>query len=174
MGLYRRQDKNLKRENEEKVIVINAPCQGNLTFPDLVDLRINGRFTGSLEFCGILTTGEFSDVEANIAGDNVVLSGKVRGDVTAHKMLVLMPTATLKGNIFTPKLNIVEGAVFQGNCQMIDELLDIEEVSRYLEIDIKEIEILANSGQIPGRKTGNSWRFERTKIDHWASSGKVS
>lgn len=173
MVLHRRKDKKLSKEQEEKVIVINAPCHGNLTFPDLVDLRINGRFTGSLEFCGILTAGESSDIEANITGDNVVLAGKVRGDITAHKMLVLMPTATLKGNIFTPRLNIVEGAVFQGNCQMIEELLDIEEVSRYLEIDIKEIELLANSGQIPGRKTGNNWRFERTKIDHWASSGKV-
>jgi hypothetical protein len=38
---------------------------------------------------------------------------------------------------------------------------------------MREIEALANSGKIPGKKTGNGWEFERTKIDHWAAAGKV-
>ena len=93
-----------------------------------------------------------------------------------------MPTAVLKGNISTSKLNIVEGAIFQGKCQMVedseigtidDTLLDIDEVAKYLEIDMDEIETLANSGKIPGRKSGNNWKFERSKIDHWAASGRV-
>jgi len=68
----------------------------------------------------------------------------------------------------------VEGAVFQGNCQMTEDLLDISEVSRYLEIDMHEIEELANSGKIPGKREGNSWKFQRSQIDHWASLGKIS
>ena len=47
------------------------------------------------------------------------------------------------------------------------------EVASYLEINIKEIENLANSGKIPGIKEGSDWKFDRNKIDNWAASGKV-
>ena len=36
-----------------------------------------------------------------------------------------------------------------------------------------EIEDLANSGKIPATRTGDSWKFERAQIDHWAASGRV-
>ncbi|MFC1510334.1 polymer-forming cytoskeletal protein [Candidatus Omnitrophota bacterium] len=163
----------------EKSIEINAQMQGSLVFKDPVNLKINGNFSGSLETKGTLTIGGKSEVEANITGDSIIIAGKVKGDITANTMLVLMPTATLSGNIHIRKLNIVEGAQFEGNCSMdvaqkkTENLLDIEEVSRYLEININEIEDLANSGKIPGIREGNSWKFEQNKIDHWATSGKV-
>jgi len=161
-------------EEEDKTIEISAQMQGSLTFKDPVNLKINGNFTGGLDTRGTLTIGESAQVEANISGDNIVIAGKINGDITANKMLFLMPTAVLKGNISTPKLNIVEGAVFQGNCRMITEdFLNIDEVASYLEIDMKEIEELANSGKIPGTKNGDFWKFERDKIDHWAASGRI-
>lgn len=158
----------------EKTIEINAQMQGSLIFKDPVNLKINGLFNGMLETCGTLTIGTTAQVEANIVGENIIIAGRVKGDVTARKMLVLMPTAILNGNISAPKLNIVEGALFQGQCQMPEELMNIEELSKYLEIEIKTIEELANTGKIPASKNGDAWKFERTKIDVWASSGKVT
>ena len=70
-------------------------------------------------------------------------------------------------------MNIVEGAIFHGHCQMSEGLLDISDVAKYLEIDLREIEDLANSGKIPATRLGNSWKFERNKIEQWASAGKV-
>ena len=169
-------------QDEDKTVEINAQMQGTLTFKDPINLRINGEFNGSLETKGTLSIGNKATVVANITGDNVIIAGKVNGDILAHKMLTIMPTAVLKGNISTLKLNIVEGAIFQGKCQMIEDeeigsmdanLLDIDEVSKYLEIDMDEIEALANSGKIPGKKSGNDWKFERSQIDHWASSGRI-
>ena len=162
-----------QKEEDNKTIEINAQMQGSLTFNDAVNLKINGNFSGKLEAKGTLTIGNTASVEANITGDNIVIAGNVRGDIAANKMLVLMPTAVLKGNISTPKLNIVEGAVFQGNCQMMEGLLNIDEVAKYLEIDIKEIEDLANSGKIPATRNGDKWKFERVKIDQWAATGRV-
>ena len=109
----------IERE-EDKIVEINAQMQGTLTFKDPVSLKINGEFNGSLETKGTLTIGNRAVVEANITGDNIIIAGKVNGDILAHKMLTLMPTAVLKGNISTSKLNIVEGAIFQGKCQMIE------------------------------------------------------
>ncbi len=160
-------------ELEEKSIEINAEMQGTLSFKDPVNLKVNGKFNGTLEVRGTLTIGNIGFVEAHISGDNIIIGGKVKGDIVAKKMLVLMPTAVLTGNISTPKLNIVEGAIFQGQCHMVEEYLDAEEVAKYLEIETPAILELANTGKIPAQKTGDTWRFERSKIDSWAAAGKI-
>lgn len=175
---------------EDKTIEINAQMQGSLFFKDPVNLKINGQFNGSLETQGTLTIGNAAQVDANILGDNIVIAGMVNGDITAHVMLVLMPTAVLHGNIKTPKLNVVEGAVFQGRCQMMEEqvrsgdvpgasvpdteeMLDLTEVAKYLEIDLDEIEALAGSGKIPAVKSGKAWKFDRAQIDNWLASARM-
>ena len=158
---------------DNQTLEIHAEMHGSLTFKDPVHLKINGKFQGSLDLRGTLSIGQTAHVEANVTAENIIVAGKVLGDITAHALLVLMPSAVVKGNISTPKLNIVEGAIFQGNCQMREDLLGIDEVSKYLEIDMAEIERLASSGKIPGTKNGSHWKFERAQIDHWASSGKI-
>ena len=166
-------DRRDMKEPEEKSIEISAQMQGTLSFKDPVNLKINGDFTGTLDTKGTLTIGSSASVEAHINGENIIIAGKVKGDVVAKKMLVLMPTAVLTGNISTPKLNIVEGAVFQGKCQMLEDFLDIDELCKYLEIDMPSIIELANTGKIPATKSGDQWVFERAKIDSWASSGRI-
>jgi len=168
MALGRRK-KLIEDEESTKTIEINAEMQGSLSFKDPVNLKINGQFSGTLDTRGTLTVGENAEVEASINGDNIIIAGKVHGNILANKMLVLMPTAALRGDIATPKLNIVEGAIFQGNCKMSESLLNIDEVSKYLEIDMQEIENLANSGKIPATRSGNKWQFERAQIDNWAT-----
>ncbi len=186
-------DKNKNQQNSEKTIEINAQMQGTLSFKDPVNLQINGNFQGTLETKGTLTVGSEASVEAHIDGENIVIAGKVNGDILAKKMLVLMPTAVLTGNISTPKLNVVEGAMFEGQCKMNgpgpipstpapaqkatettrSDLLDVEAVAKYLELDTRSVMELANSGKIPGIKRGDSWAFERATIDNWATSGRV-
>lgn len=160
-------------EPDEKTIEINAQMQGTLSFKDPVNLKVNGNFNGTLECKGTLTVGSSAFVEAHITGENIIIAGKIRGDINARKMLVLMPGAVLNGNISTPKLTIVEGAVFQGKCQMVEDVLDLEEVSTYLEISAPTILELASEGKIPGTKNGDDWIFERSKIDNWAAAGKI-
>ena len=150
---------------EEKIIEIGAQMDGALSFGDPVNLKIMGRFSGKLDTRGTLTVGPNANVEANIQGDNIIVSGRVKGNVLARKMLVLMPSAVLMGDITTPKLNIVEGAIFQGRCQMLDEFLNINDLSQYLEIEASAIEELASTGKIPAIKEESGWKFERIKID---------
>ncbi len=171
MALRERRD---TRGAEQKAVEINAMMQGTLSFKDPVNLKINGQFNGTLDVVGTLTIGEAAAVDAHITGENIIIAGRVKGDIIAKKMLVLMPSAVLNGNISTPKLNIVEGALFQGRCQMVDDDLDVNDLAKYLELEPDAIVDLANAGKIPATKSGNSWKFERTKIDEWAASEKVS
>ena len=165
--------REVKEVVQEKAIEINAQMQGELVFGDPVNLKINDRYSGRLETKGTLTIGNTAYVEANISGDNIVVAGKIKGNVIAKKMLVLMPSAVLNGDISTPKLNIVEGAVFQGHCHMLDDFLSVEDLAQYLEIDGASIIELAAGGKIPAFKEGEHWKFERSKIEQWTAEGKV-
>ncbi|MBF0485005.1 MAG: polymer-forming cytoskeletal protein [Candidatus Omnitrophica bacterium] len=169
--------KQVKTENPHKSIEINAEMHGSLAFKDPVDLKINGIFSGSLDVRGTLSIGVNADVQADINGDNVIVAGKVKGNIRVTKMLTCMPTAVVNGDIYTPKLNIVEGAIFQGACHMsvseVSEWMNIKELASYLELDEAVIGELVNTGKIPVVREGETLKFERSQIDHWAVSGIV-
>lgn len=162
-----------KKKMEEKILDVDAEMQGSLNFKEPVNLRINGKFEGTLETKGNLTVGASAIVSADIIGDNIIIGGKVKGRITAKERLTLLPTAVVEGDIYPAKLNITEGAILEGNCLMLHDFLNTEELARYLEVDLNSILEWANSGKIPAMKEGESWRFERRAIDTWIASGKT-
>lgn len=163
-----------KRKVEDKVLDVDASMQGSLSFKDPVNLRINGKFEGTLDTQGNLTIGQAAVVCAEITGDNIIIGGKVKGRIIAKEMLTLLPTAIVEGDIYPVKLNVAEGAILDGRCSMLQDFLSPEELARYLEVDLNSIMEWANSGRMPALKEGGGWRFERKAIDTWVASGKVS
>ena len=163
----------LKKKIEEKLLDVDASMQGTLSFKDPVNLRINGRFEGNLDVKGSLTIGATAVVKADIMGDDVIIGGRVKGKIIAKETLVMLSTAIVEGEIYPAKLNVSEGAIFDGNCSMLHDFLTAEELARYLEVDLKSITEWVNSGKIPATKEGDNWRFERKNIDAWIGTGKV-
>lgn len=163
----------LGRKIEEKILDVDASMQGTLSFKDPVNLRINGKFEGTLDTKGNLTIGQTAVVNADINGDNIIISGRVKGRIIAREILTLLPTAVVEGEIFPSKLNIAEGAILEGICKMLQDFLNAEELARYLEVDLNSILDWANTGKLPGRKEGDKWKFERKSVDAWIASGKI-
>jgi cytoskeletal protein CcmA (bactofilin family) len=111
--------KNDLSKIEDKIIDIEAAMQGNLKFNSPVNLRINSNFEGELETEGLLIIGEKADVKTKIIkGENIMIVGKVIGDIISSKRLELSASARVIGNVETPVLVISEGAKLKGNCQM--------------------------------------------------------
>jgi len=162
-----------KRKVEEKILDVDASMQGTMSFKDPVNMRINGKFEGALETRGNLTIGQTAMVNADITGDNIIIGGRVKGRITAKERLTLLPSAIVEGDIFPAKLNVAEGAILEGNCSMLHDLMNSQEVAHYLEVDLNSIMEWANTGKLPGRKEGNDWKFERKAIDSWVAAGKV-
>ena len=162
-----------KKKIEDKILDVDASMQGSLAFKDPVNLRINGKFEGTLETRGNLTVGSSALVLADIVGDNIIIGGKVKGRITAKERLTLLPSAIVDGDIFPARLNVAEGAIFEGKCSMLHDFLSSEELARYLEVDINSVMEWANSGKMPGIKEGSEWKFERKAIDTWVASGKI-
>lgn len=172
-----------REEETEKVLDVDATMQGSLTFRDPVNLRINGSFEGSLDTKGNLTIGENATVRAGIKGENIVVAGRVYGDIIASKELKLMPPAQVTGNITTPRLSITDGAILEGECHMLKKeresesprknMLTAEELAQYLEVDKSMIFEWAKNGKLPAVKDRDNWKFDKTTVDEWIASGKV-
>lgn len=162
----------LKKKAEEKVLDVNASMQGDLTFGDPVNLRINGNFKGSLQTKGKLQIGKTAQVTADINGEEVSIAGKVNGNVMAAKRLQLLSTAVVKGDIKTSVLEINEGAVFKGQSDMMGETMGLKDVCQYLDVEEDKILEWASSGKIPGIKSGNDWIFERNRVEDWVKATK--
>jgi cytoskeletal protein CcmA (bactofilin family) len=80
--------------------------------------RIDGVVDGEIQCQGALTIGEGAEVRAKIAGQVVVIRGKVEGNVTAKEKVELHAPARLIGNVSAPRLTVSEGVVFDGDCSM--------------------------------------------------------
>jgi excisionase family DNA binding protein len=163
-----------KKKLEEKILDVDVEMQGNLSFKESVNLRINGRFNGNLETRGNLTIGTTATVFADISGDNIIIGGRVKGKIIAKERLTLLPTAIVEGEVYPAKLNVAEGAILEGACIMLHDFMNTEELARYVDVDASSIMEMADAGKVPGIKEGDAWRFERRAIDSWIASGKVA
>ena len=169
--------KKKSSEMTEKVLDVNAAMQGTLSFKDPVNLKINGKFDGTLDTKGTLTIGENAVVNAEIEGDEIYVEGKVKGNIFAHKSLFMGPSSEVNGSIKTPILSVEQGAILQGDVQMFLEgsanEMDLEDVAKYLEVEKNLVEEWARQGKIPSQKIGNDWRFEKQAIDQWVAKEKI-
>ena len=93
---------------------------GDLSFRK--SLQINGSFEGEITSEGFLIIGEDAVVKANIKAKTVIINGVVYGNVEALDKLEIQSKGKLYGNIRTGKLQIADGVVFEGNCEMINPL----------------------------------------------------
>lgn len=105
------------REYPSKTILSDTTFfDGVMKFDD--SLRIDGDYEGSVNAKGLLVLGENSHFKGDIVCDEVIVGGKVVGNIHAVKRLELLSTAKLTGDIKTAKLKIADGVVFEGNCEM--------------------------------------------------------
>ncbi|PIQ82167.1 MAG: hypothetical protein COV76_04955 [Candidatus Omnitrophica bacterium CG11_big_fil_rev_8_21_14_0_20_64_10] len=168
-------------ESNGKVLDVTANMQGSLIFEEPVALRISGGFSGTLQTRGDLTIGEGARVEAEITGEMITVAGQVRGKIIAKQSLKLVAPARLQGEIWTPSLEIQPGARVDGEVHMGAGLqqsgksqMSAQEVSEYLEVDLRLVEGWAQDGKIPAVQRGGQWRFEKNKIDEWVAAQKSS
>lgn len=103
-------------------------------------MRIDGKVDGKILARDSVIVGETGTIKADVLAPNIVIGGKVTGNVTAENRLELLSGAQLYGDIQTPILAIAEGVVFQGNCNMKGKVEPKEKVkTEGEEIEVKKI-----------------------------------
>lgn len=162
----------LRKKEDEKILDINATMQGSLVFSEPVNLRINGKFEGTLNTKGNLMVGDSAIVNADIIGEDMVLGGRISGKITASRMVTLTSTAQVSGDIEAPKLVMEEGAIFNGKCKMPQSRLSLSELSDYLSIEEEKIMEWVGKGKIPVTKEGESLFFDRRSVEDWITQNR--
>ncbi|KOR82499.1 bactofilin family protein [Paenibacillus solani] len=117
----------MKKKNKHKrasqrtdtLIGPGSEMEGVLQCED--NLRIDGRFNGSIESQGCVTIGEEAIARSNISAREVIVAGKVYGDVTAESRLTITPTGQMYGDVYAASLIVMEGGLLNGASRMEEQ-----------------------------------------------------
>ncbi len=97
------------------LIAQSTTLHGNLAAEGFV--KMDGAIIGNINLNGTLTVGESGHVTGDIHCTELVLFGKVEGNIFAQA-LHLKPCARVLGDIDTKTLQIEPGANYQGTVKM--------------------------------------------------------
>jgi cytoskeletal protein CcmA (bactofilin family) len=101
------------RSSEVATIGKSVVVKGELSGSE--DLVVDGEVEGSIALRGqSLTIGPNGRVRANVEARNVILHGRVDGDIHASERVELRKSASLSGDITTARISIEDGAFFKG------------------------------------------------------------
>ncbi len=108
---------------KKNITVLGAETEftGELSFKD--NLVITGSFNGTISASGNIEISKESVCVVNsISANSVVVSGKVRGNISANEFVEMRSGSEIQGNIRTSKIRIEDDVDFQGKISMIDHV----------------------------------------------------
>lgn len=94
----------------------NLKIKGNVSGEG--SLIILGSFEGEFDLKGRLKVAQGARIKGNVKATDIYVNGSIEGAVTASEKVHLDNTARIKGGISTPKISILEGAMFDGEIKM--------------------------------------------------------
>ena len=99
-------------ENSKTNLCSDVEIKGVITFKEY--LRLDGNFEGEIHSSGTFIVGENGVVKADIQVGNLIVEGKIIGNVVVQDKIELRSSAQLFGDIKASRLIINEGVVFVG------------------------------------------------------------
>lgn len=115
----------MKRESTTNVKINSIIGAGAVVEGDFAaqgSTRVDGVINGNVTIQGILVLGAGGKVNGNVEAASAIIGGEVLGDIKVSDKLEVSATAKVLGNIATKILVIDENAVFQGKCDMNQEV----------------------------------------------------
>jgi cytoskeletal protein CcmA (bactofilin family) len=82
------------------------------------EILIEGRIQGKINVKNRVIIGINGNVEADIEAREVVIKGKVTGNVKGGQRVEIVPAGVLHGNINAPRVVIADSGIFEGNIEM--------------------------------------------------------
>jgi cytoskeletal protein CcmA (bactofilin family) len=90
--------------------------RGELTAEE--DVILQGRVEGSIRHARNLIIGTDGSVLGDVYARHLTVEGLVEGDLHCSEAAIVRATAQVRGNIFAPRVGIMEGATFNGRVEM--------------------------------------------------------
>jgi cytoskeletal protein CcmA (bactofilin family) len=117
-------------------------------------VRIDGRVEGEVHTGGAVIVGESAIIKGVISAGSVVISGRVKGTVTAVQKVEIQKPGVLVGDIHSPALSIEDGGHFHGTCDMgTDKWVEDEQSAAGAARDIAVHDLAAHRGKVKGQES---------------------
>lgn len=108
-------------------------------------LYIDGRVEGSINLAGNrVTVGRNGVVAANINAREIVVLGKVRGNLTASDRVDIRSDGSLTGDVVAARISIEDGAYFKGG-------IDIRKAGQKVNGEEKAVPAVESSSSVAAR-----------------------
>lgn len=98
---------------------ISASTELKGTMISSSDIRVDGKFEGTIATEGKVLIGESSEIKGDIIARSADVWGKVEGSIVIGDLLSLKDGCSLTGNAETVRLSVETGSAFNGSCKMI-------------------------------------------------------
>jgi len=126
----------------------SVQIKGELTGSE--DLYLDGSIEGTVDLRDhSLIIGPNGKIKASISARDLVVHGRVEGNITATGRVELRKSCTLIGDVSTQRIVIEDGAFFKG-------AIDIKEKSQQPAETRKPLAVAASVGMGPGGSTSSS------------------
>jgi cytoskeletal protein CcmA (bactofilin family) len=78
------------------------------------DLNLEGQLTGNIEIKGLLFVGKTGNFKGEATAENMVIEGRIEGQIKANVKIEIRGSGHIQGNIFCQQIAIAEGAFLDG------------------------------------------------------------
>jgi cytoskeletal protein CcmA (bactofilin family) len=109
--------KNITASMEQATIGRSVVIKGDVSGAE--SLYIDGRVEGTINFADSrVTVGRNAVIVANVTAKEVVVMGKVTGNIHCTDRLDIRSEGSLTGDVVTPRVSIEDGAVVKGSVEV--------------------------------------------------------
>ena len=103
----------------------NTVIDGNITGKG--NFKIDGVVDADVHIKGDLVMGDTALITGNITAKNIIIAGKVVGNVEASGQLTIKSTGNISGDQKCASLIVEEGSSVVGKCEIVGKGIEIEE-----------------------------------------------
>ncbi|MBN2224756.1 MAG: polymer-forming cytoskeletal protein [Deltaproteobacteria bacterium] len=107
------------RRDCECYIAHGTTVEGKITGG--ASVGIDGLVKGEMNISSKVIIGETGEIKGNIKADDIIVAGKINGNIEARNILEAQPTGQIFGDINANRLMIADGVLFEGNITMKKE-----------------------------------------------------
>ena len=109
--------RNKSSEESSAAIGASIRIKGDVTGDE--NLIIQGEVEGTIVVQGHnVTISKTGKVKADIEARQIIVEGKLEGDLNGDEKVIICETGNVYGNIIAPRVKLEDGALFKGSIEM--------------------------------------------------------
>lgn len=111
---------NVPTPNTDRSSIVSIGSTWNGTLKIDGSVRVEGQLSGEIEARDTVWIAEGAEVDAKVRASVVSIAGRFQGQVDCSERLEITPTGRVKAELATKSLVVHEGAIVEGQIQMLD------------------------------------------------------